>query len=60
MNVPLKLSAIKPIHAKWLLGLYDHLRNSCSTIMKGFEMAGIRDALVMELPSEDPFVDLDS
>ena len=60
VHVPLKLSVIKPIHAKWLLGLYDHLRNSSSTIMKGFEMAGIRDALVMELPPEDPFADLDS
>ena len=60
VHVPLKLPFIKPIHAKWLLGLYNHLRNSSSTIMKGFEMAGIRDALVMELPPEDPFADLDS
>ena len=28
VHVPLKLSVIKPIHAKWLLGLYDHLRDS--------------------------------
>ena len=28
VQVPLKLPIIKPIHAKWLLALYDHLRNS--------------------------------
>ena len=60
LNVPLKLSVIKPIHANWLLGLYDHLKHSCDTIIKGFEMAGIKDALEMELPQEDPFADLDS
>ena len=60
VNVPLKLSIIKPMHAKWLIGLYDHLNNSSDTIIKGFAMAGIKDALEMELPSEDPFADLDS
>ncbi len=59
VNVLLKLSIIKPIHARWLLGLYDHLRNSSDTIIKAFEMAGIKDSLTMELPSEDPFADLD-
>ena len=29
------------------------------TIIKGFAMAGIKDVLVLELPSEDPFTDLD-
>ena len=60
VQVPLKLSAVKPIHAKWLLGLYDHLRNSSDTIIKGFATAGIKDALEMELPLEDPFADLDA
>ena len=60
VNVPLKLSIIKLIHAKWLIGLHDHLNNSSDTIIKGFAMGGIKDALEMELPSEDPFTDLDS
>ena len=60
INVPLKLSIIKPTHAKWLIGLYDHLNNSSDTIIKGSAMAGIKDALEMELPLEDPFADLDS
>ena len=28
VQVPLKLSLIKLVHAKWLLGLYDYLRNN--------------------------------
>ena len=51
---------IKLIHAKWLLGLYDHSRNSSDTIIKEFTMAGIKDALMMELPLENPFADLDA
>ena len=60
VQVPFKLSIIKPIHAKWLLGLYEHLRNSSEAIIKGFEMAGIKEAPEMEFPSEDSFADLDS
>ena len=45
VQVPLKLSIIKSIHVKWLLGIYDHLRNSSEAIIKGFEMAGIKEAL---------------
>ena len=59
VNVPLKLSVIKPIHGKWLLGLYDHLKSSPTMIIKGFEMAGIKEALEIKLPSEGPFSDLD-
>ena len=59
-QVTLKLALIKLVHTKWLLSLYDHLRNSLDTITKGFAMAGIKDAFVMELPLEDPFADLDA
>ena len=34
VKVPLKLSVIILIHAKWLLRLYDHLGNSSDTIIK--------------------------
>ena len=54
-----KLSIIKPIHGKWLLGQYDHLKNSPTMISKGFEMAGIKEALEIKLPSADPFADPD-
>ena len=50
---------MKPVHAKWLIGLYDYLRNSREMIMKGFDMAGIINALKGELEPEDPSNDLD-
>ena len=59
IDIPLKLSVLKPIHGRWLLGLYDHLRNSKEIIMSGFESAGITEAVTQELPDEDPFADLD-
>ena len=31
VQVPFKLSFVKPNHAKWLLGLYNHLRNTPSS-----------------------------
>ena len=56
---------MKPIHAPWLVGLYDHLQNKPEVIRrsKGFEMAGIAEAVVAEavtkeLEPEDPFADL--
>ena len=54
-----KLLIIKPIHGKWLLGLYDHLKSSPTMIIKGFEMAGIKEALEIRLPSADSFADLE-
>ena len=42
VQVLLKLSIIKPIRAKWFLGLFDHLKNSFEAIIVGFEMAGIK------------------
>ena len=59
IQVHLRLLVIKPIHAKWLLGLYNHLQNYPDSIITGFEMAGIKDALKLELSIEDPFADLD-
>ena len=54
-----KLSTIKPLHAHWLIGLYDHMRNNPKMIKKGFELAGINDAFTTELEPEDPVEDLD-
>ena len=59
IDIPIKLSILKPIHGRWLLGLYDHLRNNKEIIINGFESAGITEAVTQELPNEDPFADLD-
>ena len=49
---------MKPIHARWLVGLYNHLRNKPEVIRKGFEMAGIVEAVTKEPEPEDLFEDL--
>ena len=59
VKVNTTLSVMKPIHARWIIGLYDYLRNSQEVIIKGFEMAGISEAIRLELGPDDPFSDLD-
>ena len=59
INVKTNLSIIKPIHAQWVIGLYDYLRNKTDLIIKGFEIAGITEAINCDLEPEDPFTDLD-
>ena len=59
IDIPLKLSILKPTHERWLLGLYDHLRNNKEIIINSFKSAGITQAVTQELPDEDPFADLD-
>ena len=69
-----RMSVLKQIHACWLIGLYDYLRNKFNeanrntigemknkdnTIRKGFETAGIVEALNTELEPEDPSQDID-
>ena len=58
IEVKLVLSVLKPIHARWLISLYDHLRNNCSdSIKKGFRIAEFDDVLLEEPEAEDPFAD---
>ena len=59
IDIPLKLSILKPTHGRWLLGFYDHLRNNKEIIINSFKSAGITQTVTQELPDEDPFADLD-
>ena len=59
IEVETTLTVMKPIHAHWIIGLYDHLRKQPGLIKNGFKMAGIADAITKDLDEEDPFVDLD-
>ena len=43
VEVPLKLSVMKPIHTNEIIGLYDYLRNKTEMICKGFEQEGINE-----------------
>ena len=48
ISVDTTLTVMKPVHAGWVIGLYDHLRNSPDLIIKGFDKAGISDAISHE------------
>ena len=60
VQVPLKLRLLNWFMIKWLLSLYDNLRNSSDIIIKEFTMVGIKNTLMMELPLEYLFADLDA
>ena len=65
VQVDMRLSVMKEMSAKWLEGLYDHLRASRQTIINGFKKAGIADAVENPaIPADsdsdgDPFADCD-
>ena len=64
VEISLNLSIVKPLHAKWLIEMYNHVtssegRNDC---LKGWKVAGILDAAekgLEGLPNLDPFHDID-
>ena len=49
MKVDVRLSKVKPMHASWLVHVYHDMQNKRALIVKGFEKAGIIDALSMDL-----------
>ena len=50
-------STIKPLHARWLISIYDNLRNKKNMIKTAFEMSSISEALDDEFVlEEDPFL----
>ena len=54
VQVDMRLSVMKELSAKWLEGLYDHLRASTQLIINGFKEAGILGAI------ENPAISTDS
>ena len=60
IEIKTTLSVLKAVHAMWLIGLYDHLRNQSDLIQKGFDVSGITAASASNIEPEDPFLDLDS
>ena len=63
VDVDLRLSVLKPIHATWIVSNYNHLSSfeGRQSIVKGWKKAGVTDVVngSKKLPSEDPFEDLD-
>ena len=63
VKIQFHLTALKPLHAKWLLEFYNHITSETGAeiIFNGWKAAGIYDALKMgavALPSLDPFQDI--
>ena len=66
IEVPLKLSILKPLHAKWFIEMYNHMteENGRKVCMKGQEVAGIKEAVQQDKglagsTNFDPFNDID-
>ena len=64
VDVPLKLTIMKPLHAKWLMEIYNEMTSSVGreVCVKGWKVAGIKDAVSLgltNLPAPDPFHDID-
>ena len=45
VKISSKLLDIKPLHAKWIVALYEHLLGQKEMIINGFESAGIMEAI---------------
>ena len=45
VKVSLKLSDLKPLHAKWIVDTYNHLRKQNDSIIKGFDAPGLTEAI---------------
>ena len=62
IEVDLRMSVIKPLHAGWLVALYDYLTGAEGrrSIFKGWEKAGVKEIVNSDkpLPPVDPFEEI--
>ena len=64
IDIPLKLSIIKPLHANGIIEMYNEMTSAVGreVCLKGWQVAGIKDAVdlgLSSLPSLDPVEDID-
>ena len=45
MEVSVKLSNLKPLHARWFVEMFDYLKQQNESIVNGFDKAGITEAV---------------
>ena len=45
VKITSKLSDLKPLHASWIVDLFEHLKKETGMIIKGFDSAGIPEAV---------------
>ena len=59
VKVNTMLTVMKPIHAQWIIGLYNRLRNDVELTEKSFKEVGITLTIKQEIEPVDPFKDSD-
>ena len=64
IEVKTPLSVMKPMHAQWIIELYNELTSSSrrEVVVNGWKATGIYDAIEMgsaKLPPLDPFLEID-
>ena len=45
VKVSMKLSDLKPLHAHWIVEIFDYLKQQNESIVNGFDKAGITEAV---------------
>ena len=45
LKVSMKLSDLKPLHARWIVEMFDYLKQQNESIVNGFDKAGITEAV---------------
>ena len=55
VSVDLRISVLKPLHAKWVTQFYDYMQVNKEIIIKGWKRSGISVSLQEKQRKEDPF-----
>ena len=45
VKISMKLSDLKPLHARWIVEMFDYLKQQNGSIVNGFDKAGITEAV---------------
>lgn len=55
VSVDLRISVLKPLHAKWIVQFYDYMQSNKDIVVKGWQRSGVSAALEEPQRKEDPF-----
>ena len=58
VKVDMRISVLKPLHAKWITSFYDKMQSRSDIIINGWKRSGITDFIQCDVSKkkEDPFV----
>ena len=57
VKVSLKLSDLKPLHARWIVETYNHLKHQNDSIINGLDAAGFSEAITC---ANDVFIQVEN